>query len=227
MNEGIEIDKNFKPEEWADLNFSIFLPDGTRFPLVQGGEDIPVNLGNWRYYVELAERHRLKANADVFKVLREGLACVLPIELLPLFTASELEQLVSGTRVVDVNMLRQCTEYENISPDSDTVKNFWSVLEEMTDEERTLFLRFVWARSRMPTSAQDSSMNFKLLGAQGAAKDDPDRYLPHAQTCFFSLSLPPYSTKEIMRNKLIYAINNSPNMDADVRLHNADGWAES
>jgi len=227
MNEGIEIDENFKPEEWADLNFSLFLPDGTRIPLVQGGEDIPVNLGNWRYYVELAERHRLKANADAFKLLREGLACVLPIELLPLFTASELEQLVSGTRVVDVNMLRQCTEYENISPDSDTVKNFWSVLEEMTDDERTLFLRFVWARSRMPTSAQDSSMNFKLLGAQGAAKDDPDRYLPHAQTCFFSLSLPPYSTKEIMRNKLIYAINNSPNMDADVRLHNADGWAES
>jgi hypothetical protein len=29
-----------------------------------------------------------------------------------------------------------------------------------------------------------------------------------------------------MRNKLIYAINNSPNMDADVRLHNADGWTE-
>ena len=107
MNEGKGIDENSRPEEWADLNFSIFLPDGTKFPLVPGGEDIPVTLGNWRYYVELAERYRLKANADVFKALREGLACVLPIELLPLFTASELEQLVSGNRVVDVNMLRQ------------------------------------------------------------------------------------------------------------------------
>jgi hypothetical protein len=65
-----------------------------------------------------------------------------------------------------------------------------------------------------------------MQGAQGAAKESPDKYLPHAQTCFFSLSLPAYSTKEIMREKLLYAIKNSPNMDADVRLHNAEGWAD-
>jgi len=97
----------------------------------------------------------------------------------------------------------------------------------MTSEEKTMFLRFVWARSRMPASAQDLPMNFKLQGAQGEAKTSPDKYLPHAQTCFFSLSLPNYSTKEILREKLLYAINNSPNMDADVRLHNAEGWADS
>lgn len=29
---------------------------------------------------------------------------------------------------------------------------FWEVLAEMTPEERTDFLRFTWARSRMPAS---------------------------------------------------------------------------
>jgi hypothetical protein len=29
-----------------------------------------------------------------------------------------------------------------------------------------------------------------------------------------------------MRAKLLYAIENSPNMDADVRLHSAEGWTE-
>jgi hypothetical protein len=52
-----------------------------------------------------------------------------------------------------------------------------------------------WAQSRLPASAQDMPMNSKLQGAQGQAKEQPDSYLPHAQTCFFSLSLPAYSTK--------------------------------
>lgn len=33
-------------------------------------------------------------------------------------------------------------------------------------------------------------MNFRIQGPQGGAKERPDDYLPHAQTCFFSLSLP-------------------------------------
>jgi len=143
---------------------------------------------------------------------------------LPLFTANEMETIITGNSNVDVNILKQCAEYEDINPDSELIKNFWEVLEEMTSEERTLFLRFVWARSRMPASAQDLSMSFKI---QGKTYDNPDNYLPHAQTCFFSISLPSYSSKEIMRQKILYAIYNSPNMDADVRLHNAEGWADA
>ena len=79
----------------------------------------------------------------------------------------------------------------------------------------------------MPSSSQHISMTFKLQGPQGEARDHPDQFLPHAQTCFFSLSLPCYTSKEILRNKLLYAINNSPNMDADVRMHSAEGWADS
>ena len=137
----------------------------------------------------------------------------------------ELEQLISGNSKVDISSLKKITEYEDIDPLGSSVQNFWEILEEMTDEERTLFLRFVWARSRMPSS-QESCMNFKIQGVQGEAKEKPDQYLPYAQTCFFSLSLPPYSSKDIMRAKLLYAINNSPNMDADIKLHNAEGWAE-
>ena len=123
-------------------------------------------------------------------------------------------------------MLKSCTEYEEIEPDSDLASNFWSVLEDFTDDERTLFLRFVWARSRMPASIQDLGMNFKLQAMVGSdSTASPNNYMPHAQTCFFSLSLPNYSSKKILREKLLYAIKNSPNMDADVRLHSAEGWS--
>jgi hypothetical protein len=222
-----KIDKHYRPEDWIDLNFSTYLSDGTRWPLVPGGVDIPVTLANWREYLVLLEQCHLQQSAAMFKVFKDGLAAVVPVELFPIFTSQELEQLVSGNSQVDVELIRRCTEYEDILPTSETVKFFWEVLTEMSNEEKTEFLRFVSARSRLPTSAQELSINFKLQGAQGAAKETPDKYLPHAQTCFFSLSWPSYSSKEIMREKLLYAIKNSPNMDADVRLHNAEGWADS
>ena len=135
-----------------------------------------------------------------------------------------MENMITGSTNVEISILRQCAEYEDIDPESQVIKHFWEILEEMSSEERTLFLRFVWARSRMPASAQDLPMSFKI---QGTHYENHDNYLPHAQTCFFSISLPSYSTKEIMRSKILYAIHNSPNMDADVRLHSAEGWADA
>ena len=222
-----ELEATYVPKAWVDLNFTVTTADGSRVILLPRGAEIQVNLGNWREFVRLVERYRLRESTVMYRALRDGLAAVIPTELFPLFTPTELEQLMCGSTAVDINLLRQCTEYDDISPDSALAQYFWEVLEEMTDEERTLFLRFVWARSRMPASAQDLLMNFKLQAMKGEAEAHPDDYLPHAQTCFFTLTLPSYSCKEVLRSKILYAINNSPNMDADVRLHNADGWADS
>jgi hypothetical protein len=218
---------DFAPDEWTDLSFVAFLPDGSRLPLIPGGENIAVNVSNWRDYVQLMERTRLQESAPMFSAFREGIASVLPVELFPLFTANELEHLLCGNRVVDIDLIRRCTEYEDLDPNAPLVQQFWEVLQEMTDEDKTSFLRFVWARSRMPSSAKDLAMHFKLQRLQGLSAQQTDSYLPHAQTCFFSLALPTYSSKEILRDKLLYAIKNSPNMDADVRLHTAEGWGDS
>ena len=194
--------------------------------LIAGGEERGVNLGNWRDYLSLLQMCRLNESAVMLNTFREGLGAVLPIQLLPLFTSSEMEVVICGNSTVNVDLLKRCTEYDGMDPSSDTVKYFWNIIDEFTNEERTAFLRFVWARSRLPTSVQDFDMNFRLQGPQGKAKDgDRDSHLPHAQTCFFSLSLPHYSSQEVMRQKLQYAIKECINMDADVLLHNADEYA--
>ncbi len=36
---------------------------------------------------------------------------------------------------------------------------------------------------------------------------NPDQALPKADTCFFNIELPTYSTKEILKQKLLLAIN--------------------
>jgi hypothetical protein len=40
-------------------------------------------------------------------------------------------------------------------------------------------------------------MRFKLTPPPPRSKSNPDDYLPIAQTCFFSLSVPEYSSKEV------------------------------
>lgn len=68
---------------------------------------------------------------------------------------------------------------------------------------------------------------------QSAICDDanlhPDQYLPKAHTCFFSLNLPNYSTKELVASKLRYAITQCTEMDADFRLTETDvvGWSSA
>ena len=210
------------------LTFVTHLSDGVESLLEPNGKENIVTYERRMEYATLVEQKRLTESTAQLRALWEGLSSVLPMAIAPLFTPEELEVLICGRRQVDVELLKQCTEYEEVDEQTPYVEFFWQVLEEMTTEERTKFLRFVWARSRMPNSAKDFPMNFKIQAAhdQGARKN-PDQYLPHAQTCFFSLSLPAYSTKEILRQKLLFAIENSPNMDADVRLHNAEGWADA
>ncbi|RHY02279.1 hypothetical protein DYB25_007066, partial [Aphanomyces astaci] len=215
-------------EYCKQFTFTTHLSDGTEVPLRPDGETQQLDFASREKYVDLSFAKRLVESGPQLAALREGLSAVIPMEIAGLFTAKELETLVCGRREVDVALLKQCTEYEDVDPTSAHIVAFWQVLEEFPPDDRTLFLLFVWARSRMPNSAKDFPMNFKIQAPHDqGARSQPDLYLPHAQTCFFSLSLPAYSTKAILKAKLLYAIQNSPNMDADVRLHNAEGWADA
>lgn len=49
--------------------------------------------------------------------------------------------------------------------------------------------------------------------------------LPQSQTCFSILKLPIYSSDELMKKQLIYAMENTPTMELDVQLHDAEGWS--
>jgi hypothetical protein len=50
---------------------------------------------------------------------------------------------------------------------------------------------------------------------QSFNKSPPDSYYPVAHTCFFSLELPRYSSLQILKDKLRYAIFNCEAIDGD------------
>lgn len=102
---------------------------------------------------------------------------------------------------------------------------FWRILEEFDNEERAALIRFAWGRSRLPINAAGFSQNFKI---QSFNKSPPDSYYPVSHTCFFSIELPRYSTQDIMREKLRYAIFNCQEIDGDEGMNvTTMGWEET
>ena len=109
------------------------------------------------------------------------------------------------------------------------LKNFAKLrnqLRSFDDEDRSRFLKFVWARERLPNSSAEFHQRFKIQAAVGdGPRDHPNTYLPKAHTCFFSLNLPKYDSDEVMKEKLLYAIYNCVEMDADFKLADSENSA--
>jgi hypothetical protein len=52
---------------------------------------------------------------------------------------------------------------------------------------------------------------------------DPDKALPHSDTCFFNLALPAYTNEENMKKKILYAISATMTMNADDEVEDIHG----
>jgi hypothetical protein len=144
--------------------------------------------------------NRLSELALATECFREGLLSVIPEGALSVFTWQELRLLVNGSTGVDVARLRENTEYDDdVTPEDSHILDFWQVLQnEFSDEEKSAFLRFVWARPTLPPPGVPFPQKMKIQSAVGDdATLKPDQYLPRAHTCFFSINLPRYSGKEV------------------------------
>lgn len=167
----------------------------------------------------------LRGQKQMLNYFAEGLSSVLPVEYFSLFTAEELRDFVCGKYELDIDLLKRVVEYEGYTENDDVITYFWSVLREMTHEERKLFLQFTWARTRLPTRECDFDVPFKIQkDTKSSSNDDA---LPSASTCFFTLILPEYKEKEVLKEKLMFAIYNVKTMESDFVTNEAEineGW---
>ncbi|XP_037548156.1 probable E3 ubiquitin-protein ligase HERC1 [Nematolebias whitei] len=209
-------------------NFHVMIPlesfmahsaDGRLVPVVSGGQNISLTFANRTEYVERALDYRLHEMDAQVDAVREGMSTIIPVPLLSLLTAQQLEQLVCGLPQVSVDMLKKLVRYRDVTETHQLIDWFWQSLEEFTNEERVLFLRFVSGRSRLPTNPADIPQKFQIIKV-----DRPINGLPTAQTCFFLLRLPPYTSQAILAERLRYSIHNCPSIDMDnyMLTHNTD-----
>ncbi|XP_073287502.1 E3 ubiquitin-protein ligase UPL4-like [Primulina huaijiensis] len=78
-------------------------------------------------------------------------------------------------------------------------------MREFNREQQRAFLQFVTGAPRLPTGGL-ASLNPKLTIVRKHCGKWIDADLPSVMTCANYLKLPPYSTKEVMKEKLLYAI---------------------
>jgi hypothetical protein len=81
------------------------------------------------------------------------------------------------------------------------------MLREFTHEQRGAFLSFVTGSSRTPLDGYDPPLTI----TEGV--DMVEDSLPKAHTCFNQLVIPPYSSKEKMMEKFIFAFQNTEGFD--------------
>jgi hypothetical protein len=172
MQENIQKIKSLHPDNDGDylidsimdeVTFDVVTSTGQTYELVPGGSQIQLTAANFEDYCNRYRQYRLKEFSRQIEYIRQGLYSVVPSGYLTLFTAQELEELVCGKGYIDIEMLKRHTRYENDNESSPHIQLFWSVLSDMfTEEQKKLFLIFVWGRSTLPYTDDDFTKKFRI-----------------------------------------------------------------
>ena len=187
--------------ESLELRFVTTGSNGQIIPLVPEGGDKMVTFENRCEYCDLVLDVRLSEFKTQVHALRKGLYTVVPQRIIQWLTWSEMELLTCGSPKIDIAVWKKNARYDGYVETDATVILFWRVLESFSENQRADFVRFAWGRSRLPRGRWPQP--FKLTKKGGR---DSTKYLPVAHTCFFSVELPPYTTEEEMRKKLLATI---------------------
>ena len=95
--------------------------------------------------------------------MREGMSLIIPVPLLSLTTGALLEIAVCGERELDIQVLKKVAKYRDCTANDTLIKWLWDSLENFTNDEKILFLRFTSGRSRLPARVQDVTQRLLVI----------------------------------------------------------------
>ena len=202
-------------EQATELTWTTQLSNGETVPLVTGGEDKKVLYEDVEEYHNLVLKMRSEEGQKQLEAMKEGFEIIFPMSILTILSWRDVEERVRGPSEISVAALKSITEYSSCSADNEYVKRFWRAFEEFTNEERSMFLKFVWGRARLPPADRLKEMPFKLVLLDDNRFTDHNSHFPEAHTCFFQFDLPRYTTDEACKSKILYAIEACGEIDTD------------
>uniref|UniRef100_A0A8C1MFG1 E3 ubiquitin-protein ligase n=1 Tax=Cyprinus carpio TaxID=7962 RepID=A0A8C1MFG1_CYPCA len=179
----------------------------TTHQLKNDGENELVTQDNKEEYISLLTDWRFTRGVEEqTKAFLDGFNEVVPLEWLRYFDEKELELMLCGMQEIDLNDWQKNTIYRHYTKNSKQIHWFWQVVKEMDNEKRIRLLQFVTGTCRLPVGGFA-----ELIGSNGPQKFCIDKvgketWLPRSHTCFNRLDLPPYKNMEQLREKLLFAI---------------------
>ena len=170
------------------------------------GSTTAVSSANCIQYIHMLANFRLNVEtARATKAFLRGFRDIIPAAWVRMFSARELQKLVGGDtsmQGIDVVDFMSVVVYAGgYNIQQPYIQSFWEVVNDFTPEQQRALLRFCTSCSRQPL------LGFKALSPVPCIQrvSDEER-LPTSATCMNLLKLPHYASKEILREKLLYAI---------------------
>lgn len=197
--------------------------------LVHNGRDIIVNEHNVYDYVrKYAEYRMIKTQEKALEALRSGVFDVLPENALDTLTSEDLRLLLNGVGDINVSVLSNYTSFNDESNETpEKLTRFkrwlWQIVERMTNLERQDLVSFdlhfcsktgnfikkilqlqiyFWTGSPALPASEEGFQPMPSVTIRPA----DDAHLPTANTCISRLYIPLYSSKAVLRHKLLLAI---------------------
>jgi ubiquitin-protein ligase E3 C len=186
--------------------------DNREINLIPNGSNVAVTDENKMRYINLVAKYylhdRIKLQARAFF---RGLYELIQPDILTIFCAPELQILISGsTGGISIDELKANTRYLGGYTAFDrNILWFWATVQEFNSDDLSKLIKFVTSCPRAP-SLGFASLD-PLFGIQRV--ECPDSRLPSASTCFNILKLPIYSSKNILKEKLLVSIRSGAGFD--------------
>ena len=176
-------------------------------------------------FERLVQRRLIEPRRKALEAMRRGFATV---EMVPQLTrtlfpsSKELVHFICGDDKLDADKLwslftfdeeaysQTFIDYDHPSgefglytEDDPTMRHLKTVLSEFCDAERLKFFKFVSGLAAIPATRPGEAKPFQLL-VDGKVLET--NRLPTTSTCYYQLHCPPYTTKDVLKDKLRLAI---------------------
>ncbi|KAL3628555.1 E3 ubiquitin-protein ligase upl4 [Castilleja foliolosa] len=201
-----DLDVRLRNTKIEDLFLDFTLPGYPDYALVSDTK--MVNLNNLDEYVTLVVDATTKSGiVTQVEAFKSGFNQVFPIRHLKVFTEDELERLLCGEHVPwnSDELLDHIKFDHGYTISSPPIENLLEIMQEFDLKQQRAFLQFVTGAPRLPTGGL-ASLNPRLTIVRKHCDNGFDADLPSVMTCANYLKLPPYSSKNVMKEKLLYAI---------------------
>ena len=211
FDDEVKFENFLEEQQWP--KFTYMSMDGNEEEICGGGILKYLSFSNRLEYTALVRKFKIREleSDSRFAHIRVGLAILTPIDLmLNLFSTQELEDLFCGSEFISLPYLRTRTIYQaGLTEDDEHIQFFWSALESFTQKELQRFVKFACNQDRLPVDLEGGIVPPFPMKIAPFPHNENDKANIRVETCMFLVSLPRYSTYEIMRSKILFATHSA------------------
>jgi E3 ubiquitin-protein ligase TRIP12 len=197
-------------DELDGLMLDFTMPGYAAYELHARGKDEAVTSANVEQYIDEVVTHTLQTGIRPFvEAFQKGFDLIFPISAMHAFTPEELVMLF-GNQEEDWDektLMASIKPDHGYNADSPTFRNVISVMSTFTKTERRDFLQWLTGSPKLPVGGfMGLHPQLTIVKRPPDVNQSADQTLPSVMTCVNFCKMPPFSTRDVMRQRLLLAM---------------------